>query len=100
MTFIVPQRVNIRNVNDVGAALAAHVESSTAIEIDLAGCDEIDLSLIQLIEAARKSADAGSKSINLTKPANDIVQATLKRAGFLDAFTADDAKFWLHKEVL
>jgi hypothetical protein len=100
MTFIVPQRVNIRNIKDVCTALAAHVQTSSTIEIDLADCDEIDLSLIQLIESARKSANAGSKPISLTKPANDVVQATLKRSGLYDAFTAGDAKFWLHKEVL
>jgi hypothetical protein len=100
MVYVVPPKVNIRNIKDVHSEFLTHVKNSAAIEIDLDGCEDADLSLIQLLESARKSAAADNKSISLTKPANDIVLSTLERAGFAEAFSAGDAKFWLHKEVL
>jgi hypothetical protein len=100
MVYAVPPKVNIRNIKDVHSEFLTHIENTAAIEVDLDGCEDVDLSLIQLIESARKSAKAGKKNISLTKPANDIVLSTLKRAGLVEAFSADDAKFWLHKEVL
>jgi hypothetical protein len=100
MVYIAPSKVNIRNIKDIHAELLTYVNNNAAIEINLDDCEDNDLSLIQLIESARKSADARSKTISLTKPANDIVQSTLRRAGLLEAFSADDSKFWLHREIL
>jgi hypothetical protein len=100
MVYVIPSKVNIRNIKDIHSEFLTHVKNTAAVEIDLDGCEEADLSLIQLIESARKSAAAGNKSISLTKPANDMVLSTLKRAGLAEAFSAGDAKFWLHKEVL
>jgi hypothetical protein len=100
MVYVIPSKVNIRNIKDVHTDFSTYVKSNANIEINLDSCEDIDLSLIQLVESARKSAETEAKSISLTKPANDIIQATLKRAGLLDAFSNGDAKFWLHKEVL
>jgi hypothetical protein len=77
-----------------------YVNNNPAIEIDLDGCEESDLSLIQLIESGRKTAATESKNISLTKPANDTVLSTLRRAGIFDAFSAADTKFWLQKEEI
>jgi anti-anti-sigma regulatory factor len=100
MVYAVPSKVNIRTIKDIHSEFLAHVKNNAAVEIDLQACEEIDLSLIQLLESARKSAEADNKRISLTKPANDIVLSTLKRAGLTEAFSAADTKFWLHKEVL
>ncbi|MDB5526347.1 MAG: hypothetical protein JWM58_4110 [Rhizobium sp.] len=100
MVYVVPLKANIRNIKDVHGEFLTYVKNNNEIEIDLDSCEDGDLALIQLIEAARKTADADAKSISLTKPANTIVQATLRRSGFLDVFSCDDTKFWLHREVL
>jgi anti-anti-sigma regulatory factor len=99
MTYIIPSKVNIRNIRDIHTELLTYVNTNDVVEIDLDGCDDIDISLLQLIESARKSALSGGKPISLSKPANETVQSTLKRAGLLDAFSSADTKFWLHKEV-
>lgn len=99
MAHTVQNKVSIRNISDVYTDLLRFVNNSPEIEIDLDGCEDLDLSLIQLIESARKTAANESKSIKLTKPANEVVLSTLRRAGLVDAFSADDAKFWLHKEI-
>ncbi|CDM59136.1 MULTISPECIES: hypothetical protein [Rhizobium] len=73
--------------------------SPNSIVIDIPEHAEADLSFIQLIESARRQAKAQSKSITHSSPAKGNVLKVLERAGFLDAFNSDDAKFWLHKEV-
>ncbi len=100
MVYVIPAKVNIRNIKDIHSDFLMYVKNNKAVEVDLNSCEDVDLSLIQLVEAARKSAEAEAKSISLTKPANDIIQSVLKRAGLYDAFSSNDAKFWLHKEVL
>jgi hypothetical protein len=100
MVYVIPSKVNIRNIKDIHTDFLTYVKNNKSIEVNLDDCQDIDLSLIQLVESARKSAEAEAKSISLTKPANDIIQSTLKRAGLFDAFSNVDAKFWLHKEGL
>lgn len=100
MAYLVPSKVNIRNVKDIHGELLTIFKNNTTVEIDLTACEDADLSLVQLIESARKSAAAESKSVSLTKPANAMVRSILERAGFLGAFTGVDARFWLHQEVL
>ena len=98
MVYVVPLKANIRNIKDVHDEILTYVKNNSDIRIDLDSCEDADLALIQLIESARKTAAADAKSISLTKPANTIVQTTLRRAGLLDVFSSGDAKFWLHKE--
>jgi len=100
MVYVIPSKVNIRNIRDIHADFLTYVKNNKSIDINLDDCQDIDLSLIQLVESARKSAKAEAKNISLTKPANDMIQSTLKRAGLFEAFSSDDTKFWLHKEVL
>ncbi|MDH6269257.1 anti-anti-sigma regulatory factor [Rhizobium sp. SG_E_25_P2] len=97
MTYLAPSKANIRNIRDIHAALLDYASSSTRIELDLRNCEDVDLSFLQLIESVRKSASAGGKPVTLTRPVNDAVKTALKRAGFLDVLTSEDAKFWLHE---
>jgi hypothetical protein len=100
MAYQIGQKTNIRNIKDTYADLLALFDESDAIEIDLDAATECDLSLIQLIESARNHAAAAGKDIALLNPANDATVSVLGRAGFLDGFSAEDAKFWLHKEMI
>ncbi|WFS03605.1 hypothetical protein [Rhizobium tumorigenes] len=60
---------------------------------------EADLSFVQLIESARMDARAAGKRMRLASPATGSVLKVLKRGGFTDAQSAEDAQFWLHQEV-
>ena len=68
------------------------------MEIDCSGATEVDLSLIQLILAARVSAQKSGRTVTLTQPAAGALLETLQRGGFLGA-AADqphsDQGFWL-----
>jgi ABC-type transporter Mla MlaB component len=68
------------------------------VEIDCSGATEVDLSLVQLVLAARVSARKSGRTVTLSQPATGALLETLQRGGFLGA-AADqpnsDQAFWL-----
>jgi ABC-type transporter Mla MlaB component len=67
------------------------------IEIDCNDVTEVDVSLIQLILAARSSAHKSGRSLVLARPASGPLQDALQRGGFLGADTGQpnpDQAFW------
>jgi ABC-type transporter Mla MlaB component len=60
------------------------------IGVDLNGVKEADLTLVQLIQSARLSAQRDGKTIHLIQPIPSALLSELERGGFLD--TAD--QFW------
>ena len=99
MKFSFEEKINIRTIAQVHSDFLSACKDSDSIEIDLGECADLDLSFIQLIESARIFAATAGKSIALSKPANVAVATVLTRAGLLENFTAEDEKFWLHKEI-
>ncbi len=80
--------------HDLAAVLAAHA----AVTVDCVAVTEVDLSLIQLLLAARASARRNGKTIALTAPANDALRTALLQGGFLrDDADGPEAAFWLHR---
>jgi anti-anti-sigma regulatory factor len=73
-------------------------EQDMPIAIDLEGVTGADLSLIQLIEAARKSAARRGRSLILSAPAAGETLRVLERGGFLGSDAARSA-FWLQDTV-
>ena len=79
---------------DLVAALAEHA----TVTVDCSAVTEVDLSLIQLLLAARVSARLAGKTLGLTAPANAALRAALVQGGLLagDAgATGPEAEFWL-----
>lgn len=88
----------VRNIHATHDSLRVAMTENQSIEIDCAGVTEFDLSLIQLLLAAKRSADSSGKSLSLTAPASDALRAALERAGFLAPELAEadgTAAFWL-----
>ncbi len=83
---------------------AAHAELTAALRepgrgpvvVDIDGVTEADLTFIQLLEAARRSAAEADRDLTLAQPAGPAVQEILQRGGFLDADPAR-ATFWLQE---
>jgi hypothetical protein len=75
-------------------ALMDHVEVVVDIETDAVP----DLSILQLIEAARLYAASVGKSFRLQNPASVSVRKTLARAGLVSKDDADFNRFWFHDE--
>jgi anti-anti-sigma regulatory factor len=73
-------------------------EQDLPIVVDLDGVTGADLTLIQLLEAARLSASRRGRSLALSAPASGATRAVLERGGFLGA--PDRAAFWLNDTVI
>lgn len=99
MTIHLDASVTVRTIEPLRAIVLDAFEKASAIEIDASSVVEVDLSLVQLIEAARAHAAQESKSIRLTMPANGAILALLHRVGSLSEPTAEDIDFWCHGEL-
>jgi len=76
--------ITIREIEAIRSDLRAKLQAKTPLEIDLSGITETDISLIQLMLAAEKSAANLGAVIRLAQPYPEAVQQVLARSG-LDA---------------
>lgn len=94
-----PQPLSIRSVEAahdlIKSALLDHSEVALDIERDA----DPDLSILQLIEAARLYAASEGKNFRLQRPASPSVRLTLERAGLVENSDANFHQFWFHDEV-
>jgi len=94
-----PNALNIRNISEIYQSMTLKFRDSKMVVLEVADDAEADLSFVQLVESARVEAKASGKTLRLSSPASGSVLKVLQRGGFIDAFTAEDAQFWLHQEV-
>jgi ABC-type transporter Mla MlaB component len=93
----------LRTVEDTHAKLLSLSGRHAVLEIDCSAAEEVDLSLVQLLLAARSSARRSERVVRLAHPASGALRDALQRGGFLtsiaDQMTADQA-FWLQAETV
>jgi ABC-type transporter Mla MlaB component len=90
--------VTLRTIDSTHAALRDALTKHAKIDIDCAKATEIDLGVIQLLLAARKSAEAAGKTLALCAPADGALREALVRGGFLPSppdSPASADSFWL-----
>jgi ABC-type transporter Mla MlaB component len=87
----------IRSAEDVYAKLVEAASGHAALEIDCSGIEEADLSLVQMLCAARVSAKRAGRSVRLAQPAAGALHDVLERGGFLSKDAAGHG-FWSGKE--
>lgn len=87
---------DIQSIASVHQQLLQAFQRNSAIVLDLDGSENIDLTVIQLIEAARRYADAEQKTIHLAGATHDKLREDLWRGGFLA--NSSGKRFWLHEE--
>lgn len=84
-TIVLSGSHTIGTVNDVKADLIEAIRSSTESVVDLAKVEDADLSLIQLLLAAQKTATKMGKIFRIFgKPSETLVRA-LAVGGFIEA---------------
>lgn len=98
MVFFLSETVTLRNICESREYILNKILNYNHVNIDIEKCTDIDLSGLQLIEAARIHAAASGKAISLSNPANPAVEAVLARAGFTERMSPEDRHFWFHKE--
>jgi len=94
-----PSALMIKNISEVHSEISLRMAEGSDLTLDIPSDAEVDLSFVQLVEAARMDARAAGKTLHLAQPATGSVLKVLKRGGFIDSQSAEDAAFWLHSEV-
>ncbi len=84
--------LTVRTIVDAHQKLISACAKSDAVLIDVSTVDEADLTLVQLIEAARRSSIADDGRLALSPAPSEAVCDVLQRGGFLDAGEA--SSFW------
>ncbi|CDN56454.1 Hypothetical protein RG1141_CH41400 [Neorhizobium galegae bv. officinalis bv. officinalis str. HAMBI 1141] len=95
--FRPPQNLTVRTIATVQREILQFLDKTASATIELDDDCQVDISFIQLMEAARIYAVAAGKQIALARPASGPTLDVLKRSGFLDGMSAEDLKFWLHQ---
>lgn len=82
----------IREADDIVQRLKEALAASNRIEVDCGGVVELDVTFIQSLLAARKSAVAAGKTLTLSGPADGALLQALSLCG---ALTGAHAAFWI-----
>lgn len=89
-------------VSDAHASYSILVEAmrgSSGIQLSIPADATVDLSFLQIIEAARLRANEQGKSLSLLEPASGELRRALDRSGLLTDAAISDRSFWLHEET-
>lgn len=86
--------VTVSSIVDAHAALVAGMDREGPVVVSLDEVVEADLTLAQLLEAARRTAAERGQAIRLENPAEGAVLQVLQRGGFLDSDDAERVNFW------
>jgi hypothetical protein len=79
--------------------LAESIDEFSSIELAIPTEAVVDLSFLQVIEAARLKATEQGKSLSLVEPAGGELRRALDRSGLMAAAKGADLSFWLHEET-
>jgi ABC-type transporter Mla MlaB component len=87
----------VKNVAALRESIIDAFIRSDQLCLDIADGTPIDLCGVQLIESARRFAEANSKSLTLERPAEHF-RNVLHDGGFITNASAEDLCFWFHQE--
>ena len=92
--------LSIQNASHIHQSILDGLSSNISTRLVLDPEAQVDLSFVQLIEAARRYAQEQGKTLTLASPAQGSLLDVLQRGGFLDEISPETAKFWLHQETV
>lgn len=89
----------VRTAKAVHEAVLAGLKQPGTLELNISDVTEADLSFVQIVEAARRSAADAGREIRLSKPADGALRDVLDLGGFLAPADADRLAFWTHAKA-
>lgn len=81
------------------STIAESLEKFSRIQLEIPTDAIVDLSFLQVIEAARLRANEQGKTLSLLEPASGELRRALDRSGLMTAAAHADRSFWLHEET-
>lgn len=85
--------VSVRNIDTARGDLLQALSQNSAIHVDCGTLESADLSFIQLLLAARRSAQSAGKQLLLQPPPAAALHDALRRGGFAQD-GSDSDPFW------
>ncbi|MBF0561284.1 MAG: STAS domain-containing protein [Alphaproteobacteria bacterium] len=88
--------LTVRTADAVRERLLAALAESNRFTIDCSAAEDVDITFIQLVIAARQSAARAGGDLALAQPADGMLLAALRRGGFLtdDCVGTTESTFW------
>jgi anti-anti-sigma regulatory factor len=89
--------LTLRDAKQLQGLLQDAISASREVEVDVREVSGVDVSIIQLIASARKSAEQRGRNLTLVTGSGGAFQATLAKTGFLGddgACRNTDEAFW------
>jgi hypothetical protein len=92
--------LTVRSVSVTHENILKSLDENDIVSLDIIDDSQVDISFIQLVEAARIYASTSGKQFTLSRPASGAMLDTLRRGGFLEGMSAEDTHFWLHQREI
>jgi len=86
--------LNLQTIVAAHETLRQAISSHPHVTVALEAADDVDLTLVQLLVSARRTAHAAAGSLVLAAPAQGGLLEILRRGGFVE--TPAQRAFWLH----
>lgn len=96
-TVSINTALTIRTCQDYTCDIVSRISASEVVTLDIAACDDVDITGVQFIEAARRFAQRKDVDLRLAAPVEGRWLDVLQLGGFLEAATPADRAFWLHE---
>ena len=100
IAFDLGEAPRIRTASELRDRLSSEIGSHPSVVISANALKSVDVSTLQLLASAHRSATASGKTISLEAPAGGVLTQTLVRLGFVSAAgepLAPEGEFWLAK---
>jgi|GEM_PF-3971604 len=75
--------MGLRNAGDFARQLLAAIEAHPSISIVSQDLQELDVSILQVLVSAQKTAARSGKAMTLSAPRDGVLFRTLAKAGFI-----------------
>lgn len=92
-------RLSIAAVSEIHARLQGALEAHSHLILDISEVSEVDLSFVQVVEAARKSAAQKGGGVSLARCPDEALRTVLTNGGFLSGNDAERLAFWVGQEA-
>lgn len=89
--------LTVASAEEIRDRLVEAVAQGRDVVVECTGAESCDLSFVQLLVAARKSAAAIGVELSLASPATGALLETLRRGGLLES--AAERRFWVKEQA-
>jgi len=81
-TLVFAGSLTVSQSEAIQASLLEALTGHACVEIDCSGAEDIDVSFLQLLISASRTAAAHNKNLNLSSPPGAVLSEAMNRCGF------------------